>query len=122
MQIKLKLSEVDALSRELNDLLNQNVKFSVKFDIRKNMSKLKPVLESLQTTHQELIKEYGVEDEEKKIFTLEGSEKAQDGLNELVVLYNKQETIKDLIPLKNEDFDKVTSEYPYDIVFKLIKK
>lgn len=119
METKIKLSQAESLQKELSQLLQENVSFPLKFEVRNIINSFKDSIENYRETIKSIFEKYGEIDEDKgtsKI--LEKNQKVAE--KELKALNEKEIKVKGKIKL--EDLEKLTSEYPYFLIFDIVKK
>jgi len=119
VKIKIKTVEAVQLHNELMNLLvEENVNFSVKYEVSKLLDKTKLIAERYEKVRVDIITKYGVKIEGKEeMYTLENSENAKKGYDELDVISKKTEEFPKSFQI--EDFKDLKSKYPYYIIFKL---
>ena len=113
---KFKLSAAPKLQKELYSLLNENISFLVKLEIRNIINSFKSEVEDYSITVNELYQKYG-EQKEGDVFIKPKNIKKVD--EEMRSISEKEIEIKG--SLSKESLKDVKSENEYFIVFDLIK-
>lgn len=113
---KFKLSQALKLQKELYNLLNENISFLVKFEIRNMINSFKSDVENYSTTVNELFKTYGEQKNGDYFIKPENLSKAN---KELKSISEKEIEIKG--SLSKESLKDVKSENQYLFVFDLLK-
>ena len=119
MKVKLTLRETDALLVEIKSLLTADVPFLAKYEMREIQRVALPLVESMLKTRDEIITQFGVATEGG--FTLQDSEKSDEGVKAIIELLDKEKTITS-DGFEKSAFEKVSNEYPYEVIFKFIKQ
>ena len=118
-KIKLNLSEIVALDKELANLLKENISFGVKYEITKAKEKTSSVADKVNILKRELILKYGDKDEDGKFKIKEGSEAWDKFIDDFSPLLDKKEDID--FTLKLDDLREAKSENEYFYIMQFIE-
>lgn len=110
----LKLGRLNQLNAELNQLIQEKVSFTAKWDVRNLIVEVEPLLENLKNTFADLRKKYA--DEEDNI----PEDKVKSFEKEAEKLLNKEVKLKGKINLS--DLKSLTSEKVYFEIYNVVEK
>ena len=119
-RVELDIVTITNLHTEVTNLLSEpDLSFALKYDLSKIYEKTKAISGNYETQRIGIIRKYGKELPDKSI-TLEGSKDSDKGIEELIKLQNKKETLDHT--LKLADFEDFKPKRSYIEIMKFIEK